>query len=477
MKDLSTPIDTQAAASQSGWCELYDIYLRETISTPWGNTNVLRLCTLPGGVNFFTPSIAPEPSDTRSDAQLYQFWPIKRDAVSGSSRSAEQSLVFTASNVTSEWAAMIAAVDWYDTPVLIRKVSTTISSPTADDCAILFVGMIDSATISNRLLQFSCSNDMANLAVTRPAWRTHTICRFRWGDDLCTAIRFHPDNYKSKTVGSGSTTTKIVSADLTEDTGARGTYGTDIVDAVADGNFSDSSHETGLEASEAKSSNDGFWGWSVASSDWGTPIQGTWEIPDAQSGLKNPLLKPWWQVDFGSAKTPKLWRVQNGSSEYRDLWPRLIEIFASSNGSDWTFATYFEMPAIALTLFDVLIPSAISARYWRICVRTRWAEIAQNSGPILAVRAYEGGRNYWANGMITFDPDTATTALRGISAAVTESYSGELWIAKTLPAAPANGDTFVVERGCPRTFNGCAERLNTENFGGFDSLPFEQVPR
>ncbi len=59
---------------------------------------------------------------------------------------------------------------------------------------------------------------------------------------------------------------------------------------------------------------------------------------------------------------------------------------------------------------------------------------------------------------------------------VLRSEAGSLYV-PTLPAAPQIGDTFVVKRGCPRTFNGCAEKLNTENYGGFDTLPSETIVR
>ena len=69
-----------------------------------------------------------------------------------------------------------------------------------------------------------------------------------------------------------------------------------------------------------------------------------------------------------------------------------------------------------------------------------------------------------------------TVALRGLSRRVLASYDGE---AQTMgfPVAPANGDTFTIERGCRRTWNACCARRNWENFGGFLDLPYQAVVR
>ena len=133
------------------------------------------------------------------------------------------------------------------------------------------------------------------------------------------------------------------------------------------------------------------------------------------------------------------------------------------------------MPNVGGRLFDVLIPNAATARYWRICVRSRWAESLYSS-MFQQVSAYEGSRNWWQDGQITFGAATTTVELRGVTRGVLESYNGEIVCAE-LPVAPADGDVFVIERGCARTFNACAARLNTENYGGFNDLPTQTVIR
>lgn len=566
MKTLSTPITNEIAAEQSGWVELYDIYLPSAISTPWGTTNVLRLCTLGRQFSFFTPTSSPEAAGTQGDAATYYPWPLKRQVVKSSGSFTDAKLEVSASNVTAEWATMLAAVSWYDVAIVIRQASPNIASPTALDCALLFSGLVDAARITNQSITLVCSNDLALLNRILPSENMHASCRFKWADDMCTAIRFKAANYKAKTVGSSSTTTLVKSAGLTEDTGSSASYGTDIVDALANASITTSSEQpflvatvnvnkyrsgvgpavynfavaaqttplvvdqrvkfittapTGFTAGTwyyviwvsnnnfglsatlggsqiTNSATSGPWtlngengheGFRVKATygadfwafdtdaDWGTVDNAYYVIPDAQSGLQNAALKPYIQFDFGSAKQPTLWRVSSVPEVQPEQRIRLIEFFSSSasNFAAATFEGYFQIPNEGGTLFDVLLPAASSARYWRICVRSRWAESLYKS-MFSQVSAYEASRNYWQDGRITFDAATATAALRNVTRKVLASYAGEVVVSE-LPAAPASGDTFVIERGCARTFNACAARGNTENYGGFDDLPVQTVVR
>lgn len=474
MKTLTATVNTEKDANQGAWCELYDFYLRTPIVTPWGTIDTLRLTSLPDGFQFFTPQLDPEPAGTRGNAMLYNYWPLKRDRLKVDAGSANDRMVIVASNVTTEFAAMVEAVDWQDTPVVIRKVPLKLTGLTASDCAILAIGLLDAPEeITNEQLQFALHNDLTAFGTTLPRETMHQNCRFRWGDDQCTVVRLLQENYKSKTVGSGSTTTTVVSTGLTEDTGSDSSYGTELVNPLANGNITASSQETGFEGYRVKSSDSGHWRWSGAATNWGDNIQGYWVIPSGKEGLANHLLGPFLQIDFGSAKTPKLWRVSGLGGKGREVLPRLILFFSSTDSATWKHETYFEMPPKGGVLYDVLIPKAQTARYWRICVRTKWSE-----APLLPmftqVEAYEESRHWWADGQITFATNTTTVALRGVSRMVRESYSGKVVVA-ALPVAPVSGDTFVIERGCSKNFNACCARLNWENFGGFDSMIYELV--
>ncbi len=584
MKDLSTPLETQIAARQSGFCEVYDIYLKSAISTPWGTISTLRLTDLPGGVSFFTPQLSPEPSGTQGDAQTYNYYPIKRDTVKSDAKFPTDKLQITASNVTTEFAAMVAAIDWYDTPIVIRKISTVIVTPTADDCAVIFSGEVDTISITEKTIVLECSNDLTTLQAYAPRENMHTGCRHQYGDDFCTAVKLRSTNTKAKTCGSSSTRTLVKSAGLTEDSGSNGSYGSELVNALSDGAITASSEggalvtksctvgpepvagqtiyifttftpadgtpvafsasvlPTGLEAgkwyiaknvttgvgfspfdpddtenhytitdygsylqyggygagyigytdagtsvvfttivaSGSKASgvktSKGVAYWGVGNfSDWGTESNGFLLIPGSQAGLGNMALKPWITFDFGTAKQIGLWRLQSVANSPLESLVRLVQLGYSSDNTNWVFHQYLELGPQGGQYYDFNIPTAPSKRYWRLCVRTRWG--TSYATPLLSkVQAYIGSRNYWQSGRVIFDSGTATVALRGVAARVLQSYSGEV-VVPLLPTAPANGDTFVIERGCPRNFNACSERGLEVNYGGFLELPYEAIVR
>ena len=559
MKTLSAEFITEKDATQAAWCEVYDIYLKSAISTPWGTVSTLRLTTLPGNLSFFKPLISPEPSASYGVADTYYFWPLQRQDAKTDGKSTNDKFSFAASNVTTDWAAMLADVDWYDTPVMVRKVPHSLAPLTSDDYVVVFSGLVDSVRVTNQLLQFTCSNDAASLSTTAPRENMHTACRFNWADDQCTAIRLKSTNYKGGTVGASSTTTQVNSSGFTEDGASSGSYGTDLVNALADAAITASDESVGfsgktiasagvgdpwiklttlhnlavgarvvftgtppgpfvaatvyyvrtlysvytfslaataggstiqitsgpttatvstdmtMQANQVKSSKSGWWELNT-NADLGTNDQGYWLIPDAQAGMANPALKPYISFDFGSAKTPRVWRISSVPNlSTLDGLPRLIAFFSSPDAVQWTHESYFEMPPVGGVLYDVLIPTAATKRYWRICVRSRWGQ--QTAYTMLnKVYAYENGRHYWANGQITFKAATTTVALRNVTRRIVESYTGAIIVAK-LPVAPASGDTFLIERGCGRTFNNCAERCNWENFGGFTTLPYQTVIR
>lgn len=263
---------------------------------------------------------------------------------------------------------------------------------------------------------------------------------------------------------------------------ATSTSTTDVIDPLANGAFSASSEKAGNEALYVQTGQSGSWKLDQANTydefdiyDWGNNYQGYWQIPDAQAGVANAALKPYIQFDFGSAKTPRLWRIKARDSVERQDIPRLILFFSSADAATWAFEGYYEVPPIAGQTNDVLIPLASTKRYWRICVRTTWAESISYS-MFNKVYAYELGKQWWKTGWITFGAATATAALRSVSRKVLASYSGQA-VVSALPAAPAAGDVFTIERGCGGSFNECCERRNTENFRGFLSLPDETIIR
>jgi hypothetical protein len=813
MRTLSTAIQAMTEAEQQAWVEICDFYLKSPISTPFGTTDVIRICTLAGakvdpvnypdvdGISFFTPSSSPEPVATQEDAANYTYWPFKRKAVKSSSKFANDKLAIAVSNVTGEWAQMLADVDWEGVPLVIRKLAQ-LAAPTAADAVVLFSGLIDSARIDLQQIQFTCSSDLATLQFQLPNENMHANCRARFGDDLCTANLLSPVNSQPKTVISGSSSTRLLSSyagysaqavtvdlpntkftltahtlldghrvrlsstsfvpdgyvagrwyyvvnaatddfqlsltyggsvvsmidagsgtisidsetGLGEDTGtapfllepvtaddttdkisltahgladgnrvkfnatvmpggltanvwyhvvnvatdefqvsetaggsaidltSAGTavlltssapYGTDELDALSDGAITTSSEQstyegyqvkvskgatahwrfsdtpsnptpsidiygpyvdidfgsavnlfqwkitppddpsasqrrvyglfwssngtdwnswlthlettrnggftgnisinqksarywrivvtlfdggallygvvgkvyayatsapttdlvnplssgaftpsnelTGYEAHKIRSGQSGYWQLNAPAADefgqydWGNNYYGYWQIRDAQAGLKNAALKPYIQFDLGSAKSLKLWRFKALDNVERQDIPKVILIFSSSDASAWTFESYFQLPPQAGGTFDCLIPNASSQRYWRVCVRSTWADLL-NYKMFNKVMAYTLSRNYWASGRVTFASDTTTAALQGLTRPVLRSFSGLVEVVE-LPMAPVAGDRFLIQRGCNQSFNACAIHQNTENFAGFDTLPAETVVR
>lgn len=441
-------------------------------------TPTLRLTTLPGGLNFFTPPIAPEPLANRNAAQFYNFWPSKRESVKGNAKFSDDKITIAFSNVTTAFAALLAGQDWYDTPILIRKVPTSIASPTAADCVILFSGLIDSARTTNEIVQFSCSSDLSTFNVSLPRENMHPACRFQWGDDQCTALRLGPNNYKIKTAGGG-TTTSIYSTEIDEDSAVDlgDDYGTDEINVLDMADISTSSEVAGFEGWNVQyqyAGVDPAVGWKFSSSsDWGSNADGYWSIPDAQAGLKNPALKPWIEFHLHAAKTLRTWQFASFTDADRTRLIRLVEIFSSPDGDDWTFEGYFELPPIANRVWDCYLRTETSAAYWRVCIRSKWQETFSKEA-LRFVRAYQDGRHYWANGWVKFRDNTLTEALRGVRAPILQSFLNYVYTG-LLPASPQDGDVFSIERGCPRTLNACFERKNQENYGGFDPIIIEQL--
>jgi hypothetical protein len=515
MKTLSTPAAAQIVAPQSAWAELYDLYLSQPITTPWGTTNILRLTNYPGGLAFPSPAQAPEPASTQGDTQSYLYWPIKRQAISADAKYTADQFTVVASNISGEWAAMLAALNWYDTPIVIRKLATSIASPVGADAALLFSGAVDSADVTPEQIQLSVSNDFGSLNTVAPRENLHQNCRFQWADDLCTALRFHPNNYRALTVdieavqnGRHSSLTEIFCSALLDDTALLLDYPSLSHDEVNNLNNSDitassevpawtnqavtltpheflsgnydyfyvtlANHKFSLgdpfqfnsgtlpgydlalnttyyavplgantfkvasdaagsifikpannatgsgihltstspgTAASVKVGNSGTWKISVAS-DWGDASQGYWLIPSAQAGLHNPALKPWIQFHLGGQMD--LWRLKTRTGGNLDSLVRLVQIFTSVDGTNWTWRRDFECPPQGGVWYDMMVRDApVATQYYRLCIRSTWG--TQTPTPLLEkVSAFYSARNFWAWGVVTFVDDTLTPELRGV---------------------------------------------------------------
>jgi len=82
--------------------------------------------------------------------------------------------------------------------------------------------------------------------------------------------------------------------------------------------------------------------------------------------------------------------------------------------------------------------------------------------------------SYWKIGIVTFTGGTAANI--GVKRRVIASQTGQFTVDVALPAVPAPGDVYELERDCDLSFEDCQSRFaNTANFGGFPSIPMELV--
>ena len=82
--------------------------------------------------------------------------------------------------------------------------------------------------------------------------------------------------------------------------------------------------------------------------------------------------------------------------------------------------------------------------------------------------------HYWKIGIVTFTGGTAVNI--GVKRRVVASQTGQFTVDVALPATPAPGDAYEIERDCDLSFEDCQNRFaNTGNFGGFPSIPMELV--
>lgn len=473
MTSLTSTVSNHAAAEQSGWTEIVDIYLPSAITTPWGSLATIRLTMWPVDLTFFAPGFDPEPAGTRNTAATYKPWPLQRSTVSNSGTEVNDTFTLSGSNVSGEFAGMLMDIDWRRARVVIRKVPTlTGVTLTANDCVTLFSGYVRSARIDLQTVALSLTSDISGFGNQYPESTFHPSCRFQFGDDYCAGKKWTTANFKGAvTCGSGSTKSIVVPSGLSEDAGSAASYGTDLIDPLSTGAITTSSQLTLREGYQVRHSSTAGSYWAADFSganiaDWGVLTQGYWIINTAQAGLANPLLEPYITFDFGSAKTPRVWRLKGPNGLGRESLPRLLLLFSSADASSWTHEGYFECPPIENQLFDWNVPLASTKRYWRICMRTRWATGVL--APVFnRVYAYEDGRNFWRGATITFAANTTTAALRGVSRTIKASYASDLRVDRPLPAAPVSGDTFSLARGCTRSFNHCCEHRNWLNFGGW----------
>jgi hypothetical protein len=87
---------------------------------------------------------------------------------------------------------------------------------------------------------------MGSLNTMAPRWNEHASCRFSYGDDFCTQIKFSTENYAAKTSRPAALRPGEEHR-LTEDDATNGTYGTEQVNLLANAAITTSSEQAGFE--------------------------------------------------------------------------------------------------------------------------------------------------------------------------------------------------------------------------------------
>lgn len=99
---------------------------------------------------------------------------------------------------------------------------------------------------------------------------------------------------------------------------------------------------------------------------------------------------------------------------------------------------------------------------------------AGSTATVIVDAARAEAANYWKIGIVTFTGGTAANV--GQKRRVIASQSGQFTLDFSLPATPAAGDTYDIERDCDLSLDDCTNRFaNQANFGGFPSIPMELV--
>lgn len=99
---------------------------------------------------------------------------------------------------------------------------------------------------------------------------------------------------------------------------------------------------------------------------------------------------------------------------------------------------------------------------------------AGSTATVIQDAARTEAAGYWKIGIVTFTGGTAANV--GVKRRVVASAAGSFTMDVALPAVPAAGDAYEIERDCDLSFEDCQNRFaNTANFGGFPSIPMELV--
>lgn len=98
-------------------------------------------------------------------------------------------------------------------------------------------------------------------------------------------------------------------------------------------------------------------------------------------------------------------------------------------------------------------------------------DAGSTSGTIVDAARTEAA-DYWRDGVLTI----TSGAFSGQSRKIAASEPGSVTLLLAFDSAPAAGTTYSIKRGCDKSADTCWRRFdNFENFGGFTTLPGEEL--
>lgn len=81
--------------------------------------------------------------------------------------------------------------------------------------------------------------------------------------------------------------------------------------------------------------------------------------------------------------------------------------------------------------------------------------------------------DFWANGYLWFVDGPAGTQARPVSRV--DAATNRIFVSRPFGVNPGVGSTFLLRRGCRKTYADCIARGNTVNFQGFPDVPFGRI--
>lgn len=199
MKDISANAQVQASSDQNRPIEIYDVYL---------DSGTLHLTDHHDNFLFWTPEGAANTT--------YLPLPIERGDIQQDTNAKASKVSVKLANINQGMASYAASNELRGKKVTIRRVFLDQVISEVDAVFIIKDALIDSYVITEAWLETQLISSLGTLNIEAPKWHYQLLCNRSLGDVGCAVSLTSSDNKKSKTAGSGSTTTTINSSGITE---------------------------------------------------------------------------------------------------------------------------------------------------------------------------------------------------------------------------------------------------------------------